>query len=245
MYNAGQDISSLSIIALDNDNKSLFCFLESVVPLSRSIWPGGNLKLRCSSPSNLAKTIWKRDGKNLKATGHIQFLLDGLLILNASESDAGRYHCLSEEESKAGIYRSTVAEYQVNIGPAHSADGSQIRPEAQTNGPSVAGLQALIVLLSVSLLALLTWNFYKGHIPLPCYRRKMEQREKQGGGNNTVAYHEAQSFAQTEDELLEPRSDNGTDRNHSGGEVLSDVAEEDATKAYLPSLQFIDDESEI
>lgn len=241
IYNAGQDVSNVMIIALDN--KSLF--LESVVPLSRSIWPGGNLKLRCSSPSNIAATVWKREGQNLKATGHIQFLLDGLLILNASKSDAGRYHCLSVEESKAGIYTSTVAEYQVNIGPARSPDGSQIRPEAQTNGPSVAGLQALIVLLSVCLFALLTWNFYKGHIPLPCLRRRMEQREKRGGANNAVTFHETQSFAHTQDELLEPGGDNGTDRNHSGGEVLSDVPEEDASKAYLPSLQFIDDESEI
>lgn len=140
---------------------------------------------------------------------------------------------------------STVAEYQVNIGSAGSPDGSQFMPEARTNGPSVAGLQALIVLLSVSLLALLTWNFYKGHIPLPCCRRKMGQKENQGGGNTTVAYHEAQSSAQTEGEFLEPGRDNGTNRNHSGRETLSDVPEDDASKAYLPSLQFIDDESEI
>lgn len=179
----------------------------------------------------------------MKARGHIQFLLDGLLILNASEYDAGRYQCLSVEESKAGIYKSTVAEYQVNIGPALSADGSPIRPEAQINGPSMAGLQAFIVILSVSLLALLTWNFYKGHIPLPCYRRKAEQ--KQGGGKNSVAYHEAQSSARGEDELLEAGRDNGTDRNHDGGEAPSDVPEDDASKVYLQSLQFIDDESEI
>lgn len=213
------------------------------MPLRKSIWSGGNLKLRCASPSKFAKTVWKRDGQNLKATSHVQFLLDGLLILNASESDAGHYHCLSGELSKAGIYMSTVVEYQVYI--EGFADGSQIRPEARTNGPSVAGLQALIVLLSVSLLALLTWDFYKGHIPLPCYRRKVGQKGNQGGGNTTVAYHEAQSSAQTEGELLEPGRDNGTDRNHSGGEGLSDVPEEDASKAYLPSLQFIDDESEI
>lgn len=226
-------------------NDFVLFFSESVKPLHQSFWPGGNLKLRCSSPSNLAKTVWKRDGQNLEATGHVHLLLDGLLILNTSESDAGLYQCLSVEQSKAGIYTSTVAEYQVTIGPAGSGDGGLIRPEPRTNGPSVAGLQALIVLLSLSLLALLTWNFYKGHIPLPCYRGKMGQKEQQGGGNDAVAYHEAQSSAQTEGDLLDSGRNNGTDRNHSGGEARSDVPEEDASKAFLTSLQFIDDESEI
>lgn len=215
------------------------------MPLSRSIWPGGNLQLLCSSPSNLAKTVWEKDDKALTAAGHVQFLLDGLLILNASESDAGRYRCQSVEHSKAGIYTTIVAIYQVDIGPAGSVDGKPIMPHAQTNGPSVAGLQALIVVLSVSLLALLTWNFYKGHIPLPCYRRKMEQKDKQGGCNTTVAYNEAVRSAQTEEELLEPGRDNGTNRNHSSAEAASHVSEEDALKDFLPSLQFIDDESEI
>lgn len=216
------------------------------MPISRSIWPSGNIKLHCSSPSNLAKTIWKRNDKDVKATGHVQFLLDGLLILNASESDAGHYRCLSVEQSKANSYTTTVVEYQVNIDPAGSRDGNQIMPEARTNGPSVAGLQAFIVLLSLAFLALLTWNFYKGHIPLPCYRRNTEQKEKRGGQNTTVVYHETEGSAQANDELLESGRDNGTGRNHSSGEAASDVPEEEeASKAYLPSLQFIDDESEI
>lgn len=179
------------------------------------------------------------------AAGHVRFLLDGLLILNASDSDTGRYHCQSVEHSKAGNYTTTVVEYQVDVGPAGSADGSHIMPQAQTNGPSVAGLQAVIVLFSVSLLALLTWNFYKGHIPLPCYRRKMEQKDEQGGCNTAVAYQEAARSAQTEDELLEAGRDNGTKRNHSSAEAASHATEEDALQAFLPSLQFIDDESEI
>lgn len=226
-------------------NASLCPEAESVVPLSRSIWPGGNLQLLCSSPSNLAKTVWEKDGKALTAAGHVQLLLDGLLILNASESDAGRYRCQSVEHSKAGIYTTTVAKYRVEIGPAGSVDGNQIMPQARTNGPSVAGLQAFIVLLSVSLLALLTWNFYKGHIPLPCYRRKMEQKDKQGGCNTTVAYNEAVRSAQTEEDLLEPGRDNGTNRNQSSAKAASRVPEEDTLKDFLPSLQFIDDESEI
>lgn len=197
-------------------------------------------------PSNLAETVWKRDGMVLTPTGHFQFLRDGLLILNASDSDTGRYHCLSVERSKAGTYTTHVAEYQVNIGLGGSGDGKAILPQAQTNGPSVVGLQVVIGLLSVSLLSLLTWNFYKGYIPLPCYNKNREQKENQGGLNSTVAYQETKRSAQAEDKLLESGRDNGNSKNHSSSEVASGVTEEDdASKAFVSSLQYIDDESEI
>lgn len=182
----------------------------------------------------------------LTPTGRFQFLRDGLLILNASDSDTGQYHCLSVEHSKAGTYTTTVADYQVNIGPGGSGDGKPILPHAQRNGPSVVGLQVVIGLLSVSLLSLLTWNFYKGHIPLPCYNKNREQKENQGDLNSTVAYQETQRSAQAEDKLLESGRDNGNSKNHSSRDVASGVAEEDdASKAYVSSLQYIDDESEI
>uniref|UniRef100_A0A3Q4B7K5 Sema domain-containing protein n=1 Tax=Mola mola TaxID=94237 RepID=A0A3Q4B7K5_MOLML len=85
---------------------------------------------------------------------NLTLLQDGLLILNASDSDTGRYRCRSVEHSNAGQYAATVAEYQVSIGPAGTGNGS--------NGPFLA----VIGLLLVYRLALLTWNFYQGHIPM-------------------------------------------------------------------------------
>ena len=157
-----------------NHNARISVFSDPVKPLDRFIWPGGNLKLSCTSPSNLAKTTWERDGTALTPTARLQLLQDGLLILNASDSDTGRYLCQSVEHSSAGQYSATVAEYQVNS----LGDGNRIFPKAQINGPSLAGLQAVIGLLFVSLLALLTWNLYKGHIPLPwnCLKRGNKQR---------------------------------------------------------------------
>lgn len=224
-------------------------FSDPVRPLSRAIWPGGNLKLRCPLPSNMAKTTWERDGTALTPTTHFQLLKDGLLILNASDSDTGRYRCLSVERSKADKYTTTVAEYLVSIGPAGSGDGNPIFPQAQKNAPSVAGLQAVIVLLVVSLLALLTWNFYKGHLPLPwkCGKKNGEQTGEQGGPNSTVTCQDAQRPALAEDKPLVSGRDNGTSNNiHTRGEAAFSAAEEnDAPKVNLPSLQFIDDESEI
>lgn len=129
-------------------------FSGPVNPLNLPVWPGGNLKLSCSLPSKLVKTTWERDGTALNFTARFQLLQDGLLILNASDSDTGRYRCRSVEHSNAGQYAATVAEYQVSIGPAGTDNGS--------NGPFLA----VIGLLLVYRLALLTWNFYQGHIPL-------------------------------------------------------------------------------
>ncbi|XP_070830010.1 semaphorin-4E [Chaetodon trifascialis] len=220
-----------------------------VKPLNQSIWPGGNLKLRCPLPSSLAKTTWERDGSPLTPATRLQLLRDGLLILNASDSDTGQYRCLSVERSKAGEYTTTVAEYQVSMAPAGSGTGNQILPQAQRDGPSVAGLQAVIVLLVICLLALLAWNFYKGHLPLPwnCRKKNREQSQDHRGLNSSATHQEAPRPAPAEDKPLVSGRDNGTsNNNHTVEEAGLSAAEEDnAPKVNLPSLQFIDDESEI
>lgn len=208
--------------------------------MNRSIWPGGNLKLSCPSPSNLAETSWERDGKALTAsTPRFQLLRDQLLIFNATGSDTGRYRCLSVEPSKADKYTTTVAEYLVSMGSPGSGDGRLIFPEAQTNCPSVAGLHAVIGLLVVALLGLLAWNFYKGHLPLPwnCGKKNSEPSQE----TNT------RRTAPAEDKPLVLGTNNGSNNNHTGGEAAFNAAdeEEDGPKVSLPSLQYIDDESEI
>uniref|UniRef100_A0A8C2X650 Semaphorin-1A n=1 Tax=Cyclopterus lumpus TaxID=8103 RepID=A0A8C2X650_CYCLU len=215
---------------------------DPVKPMNRSIWPRGNLKLRCPSPSNLSKTSWERDGSPVMASTRLQLLQDGLLILNATDSDTGRYRCLSVELSKAGRYTATVADYQVSVAPAGSGDGSGILPKARMDGPSVAGLQAIVGLLVVSLLGLLAWNFYKGHLPLPwnCTKKKNEeqtQETREQGGLD--AYQDAARSAPAEDKPLVSGANNGRSNNHTGRE------ESDGPKVSLPSLQYIDDESEV
>lgn len=226
---------------------------DPVKPVNQSIWPGGNLKLHCPSPSNLAKTSWERDNRPLTPSLRLQLLRDGLLILNASDSDVGRYRCLSVEHSKVAEYTTTVADYQVRIAPAGSGKGGQISvPQAQRDGPSVAGLQAVVGLLVVSLLALFAWNFYKGHIPLPwnCRNKNREQSQEsdeQGGLNSTVTHQATPRPALAEDKPLVSGTDNETrNNNHTDGEVGFSAAEgANAPKVTLPSLQYIDDESEI
>lgn len=241
------------IQSVKDGDASLCPEADPVKPVNQSIWPGGNLKLHCPSPSNLAKTSWERDNHPLTPSLRLQLLRDGLLILNASDSDVGRYRCLSVEHSKVAEYTTTVADYQVRIAPAGSGKGGQISvPQAQRDGPSVAGLQAVVGLLVVSLLALFAWNFYKGHIPLPwnCRNKNREQSQEsdeQGGLNSTVTHQATPRPALAEDKPLVSGTDNETrNNNHTDGEVGFSAAEgANAPKVTLPSLQYIDDESEI
>ncbi|TDH05570.1 hypothetical protein EPR50_G00123640 [Perca flavescens] len=240
------------IQSVKEGNASLCPHADPVKPMNISIWPGGNLKLHCPSSSTLAKTSWKRDGSPLTPSTRHQLLQDALLILNATDTDGGRYRCLSVELSKAGEYTTTVAEYQVSVASAESKDGRLIFPQAQMDGPSVAGLQAIVGLLLVSFLALLAWNFYKGHLPLPwnCRKKNREQSKEtpeKGGLNTTVTYQDALRPALAEDKPLVSGTSNGSNNHHTGGEAAFSAPgeENDGPKVLLPSLQYIDDESEI
>lgn len=159
------------IQSVQDGDASLCPKAEPSTPVSQSIWPGGNLKLLCINPSNLATTVWEQDKQTLGPSARHQFLRDGLLILNASDSDAGLYSCLSEESSKTDRFISTVAEYQVTIASINGKGDPLLFPHAQRDAPSVAGLQALVVVLFILIVALVAWNFYKGHLRLPCIRR--------------------------------------------------------------------------
>ncbi|XP_061150500.1 semaphorin-4E [Syngnathus typhle] len=142
-------------------NASLCPTADPVHVVNHFFSPGGSVKLFCPSSSNLATTKWEQDGHLVVSSSRHQILQDGLIILNASDSDAGRYHCLSVERSKIDAYAATVAEYQLSL------KGEPRAPQARTKGSSVVGLQVVVGLLVVSLVALLAWNFYKGHLPLP------------------------------------------------------------------------------
>ncbi|XP_077413460.1 semaphorin-4E [Vanacampus margaritifer] len=184
----GWDTDAGSCVALSSTNRQLIQSVRdgnaSLCPtadpvhvVSRSFLPGGSVKLVCPSLSNLATTNWEQDGRLVASSLRHQILQDGLLILNASDPDAGRYRCLSLERSKVDEYSATVTEYQLSV------KGQPPSPEAQRDGPSAVGLQVVIGLLAVSLVALLAWNFYKGHLPLPwnCGKKKRGKSYQSNG----------------------------------------------------------------
>uniref|UniRef100_A0A3P8W5Z6 Semaphorin-1A n=1 Tax=Cynoglossus semilaevis TaxID=244447 RepID=A0A3P8W5Z6_CYNSE len=218
--------------------------IQSVKDGNASLCPKAGKKYvhHTIQPSNLASTSWEWDNRLLIPSDRLQWLKDGLLILNASHSDGGLYRCLSVEHSKAGKYTNTVAEYQLKIGTGSGRDGQIVFPQAQKDGPSVTGLQVVVALLVISLVALLVWNFYKGHLPLPwkCGKknsRKSPEYEEEMGVNCSERPTPA------EDKLLSPAPDSSSsNNNHRGGEAGE---ENDPPDVNQHSLQYIDDESEI
>lgn len=195
--------------------------------VDQSVWPGGNLKLRCPPPSNLAVTSWRWGSLPLPSSPRLQVLEDGLLILNASASDAGRYSCLSLEQTRAKGYTTTVANYQVSVA-AGSGRGGQTSLQAQRGGQSVAGLQAAVGILMVLLAVLLGWNLYKGHLPLPWRCGGKETAEKNCAGSTETGQE-----TRREGSPLVSQVDNGSNHKSPGENVSA------------ASLQYIDDESTI
>ncbi|XP_026169035.1 semaphorin-4E-like isoform X2 [Mastacembelus armatus] len=239
LSNSSRDL----IQSVKEGNATLCPDTDPVKPMNCSIWPGGNLKLSCPSPSNLAQIRWQLDSHPLIPSARFQLQKDGLLIFNASDSDAGRYRCQSVERSKTDEYTETVAVYHVRIAPAGSGKSGQTSSQTQ-EGPSIVGLQAAVGLLVVALLALLAWNFYKGHLPLPCGKNNGGQPYEERGLNSHITYQEAGRPA--EDKPLVSGRDSSSNNNHARAEAASNNAEENnAPKVNLPSLQYIDDESEI
>ena len=163
-----------------NQNQNqLYLFSEPIKPLDLSVWSGEKLMLSCFSPSNLAKTTWEQNGTAVNLTARFQLRWSGLLILNASDTDAGLYCCLSSEHSSAGQYAATVAAYQVSVCSRGSGNWSQTFPKPQISGLFVGRLQAVIGLLVVYFIVLLSWNSTKGHIPRLwyCFMKKYGSAE--------------------------------------------------------------------
>ncbi|XP_037643131.1 semaphorin-4E [Sebastes umbrosus] len=217
-------------------NASLCPDPDPLDPVNQFIWRGGNVELRCSAPSNLSKTSWERDGSPIASSTRCQLLRDGLLILNATDSDTGRYRCQSVEVSKAGKYTTTVAEYQVSMASGSGA-GRGILPRPQINAASVTGLQAVVGLLVFSLVVLLAWNFYKGHLPLPWNCGKMNREQSRNSLRRP---------ASVEDKCLVSESSSSRNNNQMGGEAaFSAAGENNGPQVDLQTLQCTYDESEI
>lgn len=205
--------SALIQSVLDGD-ASVCPRADPFTPFNHSIWIGGSLKLPCTNPSNRALTIWEQNRHSLNPTLRHQFLRDGLLIINASDSDAGLYGCLSVERSKTDQYTSTVAEYRVTI--AAPGIGNEILfPHAQRDNPSVASLHAAIALLTIALCVLLAWNIYKGHFN--CLNRiKSEQQSPEVHEEMALdSSNNKQSRAENKPLVSDTNSRSSSNNNHN------------------------------
>ncbi|KAM6921909.1 semaphorin-4E [Xenentodon cancila] len=101
---------------------------DRVAAVDFTLVPGNNIKLPCQLHSNLAQFHWRFSDKALEPDDKYYIYSGGLLILNASESDAGLYVCDSVEQINSRTYNRTAAVYHLQL---------QSHPEAVNPTPSI------------------------------------------------------------------------------------------------------------
>ncbi|XP_018525695.1 LOW QUALITY PROTEIN: semaphorin-4E [Lates calcarifer] len=93
---------------------------EPVAAVDVTLVPENNIQLPCQLHSNLAQVLWRLSNQTLHSNHKYYIYSGGLLILSASESDAGLYTCDSVEQMNGRTYNRTVAVYRLQLyfGPA-------------------------------------------------------------------------------------------------------------------------------
>ncbi|XP_053740435.1 semaphorin-4E-like isoform X4 [Synchiropus splendidus] len=163
---------SLLLQSVKEGNASL-CPKTEVPTEKKSLAAPGYLKLLCSSESKLATIRWEKDHSPLVSSPRRLELEDGLFILNVSKSDAGLYRCLSVGRSREDEYITVIAQYNVTM--EEETREAQVEP---FNYPVLAQ-QIGLVLAVCAFYGLLVWNFYKGHLRVPCKCKRQRHRVDQ------------------------------------------------------------------
>ncbi|XP_030228669.1 semaphorin-4E [Gadus morhua] len=124
---------------------------EPVPVIEVTLVPGNNLQLPCSAASNLAQVHWLLSDRPLGAGPRYYQYPGGLLLLNASGPDAGRYVCRSVERARGGTHNRTLAVYLLAPGlggPGGAGKGQEGEAPVDkavansTAGPDIPGATA-------------------------------------------------------------------------------------------------------
>ncbi|XP_059197702.1 semaphorin-4E [Centropristis striata] len=87
-----------------------------VAAVDFNLVPGNNIQLPCQLHSNLAQVLWRFSDQTLHSNNKYYIYSGGLLLLRASESDAGFYTCSSVEQINGKkTYNRTVAVYRLQL----------------------------------------------------------------------------------------------------------------------------------
>ncbi|XP_036441983.1 semaphorin-4E [Colossoma macropomum] len=187
---------------------------DPLVRKNRTLVLGNNIKLPCQQDSSLAQVNWQFDGQPLNPSSRKYSIYnDGLLIYNASVSDAGRYTCKSVEQAVSRRYHRTLAVYELRL-VSDKGDKDQILSGVVTKKPHMSptavpnvdpaspqrlntesswvAMQVALVVVSVMMAALLLWNLYMGHLQL---QRCCRQQHKMPPHCDSVAHASHQDSA--------------------------------------------------
>ncbi|MCI4390806.1 hypothetical protein PGIGA_G00127150 [Pangasianodon gigas] len=135
--------------------------------------PGNMVRLLCQPGSNLARVQWHVNDHPVENSNTYHIQHNSLFILNASDSDTGHYTCTSVESSNGKDYVTKIAMYELRLGNLDPSVQLQLQVQEQQN--TLLALQAAVTILTLVLVALVTWNFYKGHITIPTCFNKPEE----------------------------------------------------------------------
>ncbi|XP_011613013.2 semaphorin-4E [Takifugu rubripes] len=152
--------------------------------------PGNNIQLPCQVHSNLAQVLWQFSNQTLHSSDKYYIYSEGLLIGNASESDAGWYTCYSAETISTRTFTQTMAVYRLELnsgsgGPDSSTPGhglinttdsfhgqntaapdlmptldDPLTPENQSDPGRVTRLEVAVALLSLICFSLIGFIFW-------------------------------------------------------------------------------------
>lgn len=106
------------LIAVQWEQPCVCLFLDPIAAVDVVLVPGNNVQLPCQVHSNLAQVLWQFSNQTLHSSNKYYIYSGGLLIANASESDAGSYTCYSVEEISTGTFTQTVAVYRLELNSA-------------------------------------------------------------------------------------------------------------------------------
>lgn len=131
----------------------------------KTIFPGNVVRLPCKPGSNLAQVQWSVNNHTIENSIKYHIHHNSLLILNASDSDAGFYTCTSVEFSNGEDYVTQKASYELRLG--NFIMPSSVQPQEQEQQDTLVALNIIVIILTLILLVLVVWNFYKGHLVIP------------------------------------------------------------------------------
>lgn len=101
-----------------------------VAAVDFTLVPTNSIHLLCQPHSNLAQVYWRFSDQTLHSNDKYYIYDGGLLIMRASESDAGLYVCDSIEQMNGRVHNRTVAAYHLQL---HSGPAVGGRPTPGTN----------------------------------------------------------------------------------------------------------------
>ncbi|CAL8308998.1 unnamed protein product [Lota lota] len=114
---SSNSIGSAAVQSLAEGDTSKCTPPEPVSVIEVNLVPGNNIQLPCRADSNLAQVHWFFSDRRLRSSPQYYVYSGGLLLLNASGSDVGRYACDSVEWSHGEMHNKTVAVYHLKLSP--------------------------------------------------------------------------------------------------------------------------------